>query len=213
MLLFPAATAQDNPWAGCKIDDEGVDCRQQQAAGGGGDDSFWTSNAAQTLYWVLGALGSGGAAIFGWTRVKRRRRELRTFINDVEKTFAQAKEQPDVGLPKLEALRRGLAASHNAGKLEDPQFLEMDRRLKDYVTRVRVIQLERAFPSMPVALFTDIGSLLADGTLSQSDLVLIDKRALQLGVPSAPRQDLAAFLRRDTPLVARKRQRLAVIAR
>lgn len=179
------------------------------------DGPWWASNEAQTAYWVIGSVAATGSFVFGVTRVRRRRRELRTFLDDVEATYAAAKLDPDTGLPKLQRLHDGLRASHARGRLEDGQFLELDKRLADYVTRVRLVQLERAFPHLPAALFGEIRNVLQDGALSATDLGVVEKRALALDIPVGTRRDLLAWLQRwgDGATVATPaKRRIAVVS-
>lgn len=172
-----------------------VGCEGRKSDPGGDTDGNWfTGPVANTMYALVSIAGATGATVFGVARVRRRRRELRTFIHDVETTFAAAKASPDDGLPKLEALRKGLQKSHDAHRLEDAQFLEMDKRLADYIVRVRLLHLERWFPNLPIALISEIRTVISDGHFSSSDLSLIDKRAVQLAVEAHIRKDLLMHL-------------------
>jgi hypothetical protein len=215
--FIPLVGAADDDLAGCRIENFGqvVDC-----TGGGGDqkreDGFWTGPVAQTSYAILGLAATGAAGLFTTRRVRRKRRELRVFLSDVEQAHAEAKANPEAGLAKLENLRQGLTASHNQGRLDDSQFLEMDRRLRDYITRARLVQLEQAFPNLPVALFSEVRTVLGDGQLSPADLALVEKRAQQADVPLVERRQLLSHLGKwangaATPAPARRR--LAVLAR
>lgn len=194
ILLLPSAAAQFD-FSRCKFDEEGVDCRDPQPAPEKKEDeSFWTGPVAQTFYAVLGLGASGGAAFFGWTRVRRGRRTLHKVLQDVEETYATCKNEPLAGIERLNGIRAELSTRHMHGHVDDAHFLELDRKVADYTARLRVIDVQQRFPELPPDLMAEIRHLAQDGHFSDLDKAHVERRATSLRLPSAQRRELVAYL-------------------
>jgi hypothetical protein len=154
---------------------------------------------AQTIYAVLGLGASGGAAFFGWTRVKQRRRTLHQTLKEADETYAASKHDPQPGIERLVGLKAELATRHQHSKVEDSHFLELDRRISDYIAKLRIIDMELKYPDLPHPLFEYIQELLKDGSLSHEDIKRIDARAVSLKMPLARRKQFLAFLTQYSP--------------
>lgn len=197
-LWLPPAAAEDH-FSGCKIDGPRgiVDCSGRTSNDSGDEKEsggFWTSPVAQTFYAILGLGASGGAAFFGWTRVRRGRRTLHRVLQDIDETFATCKDDPLAGIERLNGIRAELATRHRHGNVDDAHFLELDRKIADHTARLRIIDVQQRFPDLSPELLAEIRHLAQDGHFSQTDKMRIEKRATALRVPVAQRRALVEYL-------------------
>ncbi len=198
----------------CKVDSEkGVVEFCPDDSGGSSDSGiFW-----EVFFGILGIAVTVAAGIFTYVRVKRRRQGLSYLLTEVERTFTTGKAQPEPGLARLAQLRLEVRHRFERGRLEDNQFLELDKRIGDYIVRLRLLDLEHEFPTLPAALFGQIRDLVADGHLSTEDLQRIEKRAADLDLPVSTRRDLTRSLGRWAAVSAArlepKARRIAVVAK
>lgn len=144
---------------------------------------------------AIGLLGSAGAAAWGVLRVRQRRRTLTDYIVAVETTYAGSKTTPGEGVPKLVNLRLEVRARHERGRLEDAQFLELDKRIADYIARLRLLELDRRFHDLPAPLIGEIRRHVSDGAFSRAEAELIDLHAATHRLPEPTRIALADLLR------------------
>lgn len=161
-----------------------------ESGGGAGSLNGWDI--------ALGVLGVGltvGGGIFAWTRVRKHRRSLRELLDEVESAFVASKNRdPKPGIERLSGLRAEVRARHAHGKLPDAQFLELDKRIGDYVVRLRIVDIERRFADLPGALITEIRNVAADQTVSAAEIAQIERRAVALGVAAPVRAQLKQHL-------------------
>lgn len=160
----------------------------------GGDDAFWTSDAAQTVYWVVGVAGTGAAAFYTRVRIRGRRRITANYLELIETTLVNSKSHPETGVPVIGQLRREIRARYHEGRLEDAQFLDLDRRSSEAILRLRILELEKRFAYLPQALLGEIRHVMADGVVSPSDLERLDRKAQALSVPAITRERLLEVL-------------------
>jgi hypothetical protein len=199
MLATPVAQAQI-----CRIDDGngGVveyPCGSGENApadGSAGDEPWWASSTAQAILAFVGLLGSAGAAGFAYVRMRRRSGRLTTTLVAIETTYAQAKGQPETGITRLADLRRDIRLQHEKGKLDDAHFLDLDKRASDYLVRLRLLEIDRQFATLPPMVLAELRRLPSDGALSQTEADLIEVRASVYHVPDASRTQLANLARR-----------------
>lgn len=168
------------------------------------DEPWWADNTTQAVLALVGLVGSAGAGGYTYYRMRARRRTLSDFVSAVERTYAQHKASPAEGVPRLLTLRSEVRARHERGRLEDAQFFELEKRINDYVLRLRLAELERAFPDLPHTLLGEIRHRLADGLVTEEDAVYLERQAALHHLPSVVRerfgQVLAAWSREDRPL-------------
>ena len=196
-LSVPAVLAQGT----CKIESEQYGTITYPCGSGetapseGGDDSnVWD----QLDIWlgVLGLVGSAGAGTYAVYRVRTRRRALTVTLSAIEAAYAEAKQDPETGIVKLAAMRTQVREEHQKGRLDDIHFLELDRRASQYLVKLRLLEIDRRFPTLPPLFAAEIRRLLSDGVLSASEADLIEVRAAAYRVPEATRADLITLTRR-----------------
>ncbi|MBI2079072.1 MAG: hypothetical protein HYT80_12030 [Euryarchaeota archaeon] len=159
------------------------------------DDPWWATGVAQTIYSIAGIGLAGAGAFFGWNRVRQRRKTLRQFMEEADMAYAISKNEPEAGVEKLIGLRAELHARHEHAKIDDAQFLALDRKIADFVAKLRVIDIELRFPDLNVEVVREIRHAVEDGHLSSGDIRRIEKLATSLRVPAETRRMLSTYLK------------------
>lgn len=199
MLLLslgaPAAHAEkcviDSPYGGRVEYDCSASADEGTAAS---DEPWWANNTTQAVLAVVGLAGSAAAGGYTWLRLKQRRRTLADYVLAVERTYTQHKASPDAGVPRLIELRGEVRARHEKGRLEDAQFFELDKRITDYIARLRLADIDRRFGGLPPGLLGEIRHVIADGNVTQEDCAFVDRMARHHQVPDGERARLVAAL-------------------
>lgn len=195
VLAAPAANAQT-----CRMEYNGM--MMEYPCGSGEEPPQETSSEASTwdklgVYLaVIGILGSVGAAGFTYYRVRARRKALVVTLAAVDRAYLDAKNDPEAGIAKLNELRAQIRQQHDANKMDDGHFLELDRRALQYLAKLRLLVIDRKFATLPPLLLAEIRRLLADGVLSQAEADLVEVRAAAYRVPEPLRVELAQLTRR-----------------
>lgn len=158
------------------------------------DDPWWADNRTQAVLAVSGIVGSASAGAYTFYRVRVRRRTLADFVRAAERTYAESKAEPWVGAPKLASLRHDVRSRHESGRLEDAQFLELDKRISSYLSRVRMLEVERRFPDLPPAFVSDLRRLTDDGVVSRADAQRLGAHPALWRTAAATRAELVALL-------------------
>jgi hypothetical protein len=195
-LALPGAAAQT-----CKMEYNGMvmeyPCGSGESAPqeNGSDGASWWDKLGVYLA-VIGILGSLGAAGYTYHRVRSRRRALVVTLAAVDRAYLDAKNDPDAGIARLNELRAQVRVQHDNGKMDDSHFLELDRRVLQYLSKLRLLEIDRRFAHLPPLLLAEIRRLLADGILSQAEADLVEVRAAAYRVPETTRAELARLTRR-----------------
>lgn len=170
-------------------------CGSGEGGTGSADDgSIW--NRLDLILGVVGIVGSAGAGAYTFYRVRSRRRALTVTLAAIERAYVDAKSVPEAGLARLAELRADLRQQHEKGRLDDAHFLELDKRATQYLVRLRMLEVDRRFATLPPLLLNEIRRLLADGVLSQAEADLIEVRAAAYRIAEAPRAELSELARR-----------------
>lgn len=165
-----------------------------------GPGGFWTGPLMPTVYAVLGLGVAGAGAAYTAPKVRRRGRTLRGLLDEAERTYAEARSgDPGAGIHRLESLRLDVRQRYERGRLEDTHFLELDKRIGDFIARLRLLNLQREFPMLSAGLMTEIELAVGDGQRTAKDLTHIGKRAEAMRVPLSTRAALLRALGRWTP--------------
>lgn len=144
---------------------------------------------------VVGLVASAGAAGYTYWRVRDRRKTLADYLAAVERTYLEAKRAPDTGIPKLVDLRAEMRARHEQGRLEDAQFLELDKRVSEHIARLRLFEIDRGFGDLPPPFLAELRHLVADGVVSEAEADLVEAHAVQHRIPEARRTTLVRVVR------------------
>lgn len=195
LLIAPSAAAQT-----CKVNTPyGVaeyPCGSGEAAPDGGDDEpWWASGQAQAILGLVGLVGSATAGGYTVYRVRSRRRALTVTLGAIERAYLDAKSDTASGIAKLSELRASVRTQHEKGRLDDAHFLELDKRATQYLVKLRLLEIDRRFATMPPLLLAEIRRLLADGVLSQSEADIIEVRAAAYRIPDPARAELSELVR------------------
>lgn len=192
ILAIPVASAQEK----CTMSGGGFEFEYDCSDGDPDKGPWWTQNETQFWLALVGIVGSLGAAGYTFYRVRTRRQKLTTTLLAIETTYVQAKSRPESGITKLVELRAQVRADHEKGKLDDGHFLELDKRATDYLVKLRLLEIDRRFATLPPLLLAEIRRLLGDGVLTSGEADLIEVRAAAYRVPDNVRRDLAELARR-----------------
>ena len=194
LVLAPTAGA-----ATCKMNNYGqtfeFPCGPDEEPAKDASGAWYESGAFQVGLAVLGFAGSGAAGFFTYRRVQRRKRALTGHLAALERAYGEAKANPGEGVQRLVALSGAVHADHARGRLDDGQFLELDKRAKDYVVRLRLLEIDMRFRHLPPALLGQLRHLVGDGTVSQAEADLIEHHAAAYGVAEPARTDLVRLAR------------------
>jgi hypothetical protein len=198
LLLVALVLAADGAVAQCRENPDGsINCDWGGGGGSGGGDGFsWTGNTAQTIYGILGLFVMLPGALYTYHKVRTRRKTLAQYLQDVEATYARSKQAPARGLDQLAHTRAEVRYRYEKGRLEDAQFLELDRRIGEYIGRLRMREIELRFPNLPSALWPEIKHVVQDGQLTHEEVSHIERRAKALRMAPEESQELAQALRR-----------------
>ncbi|MHB8604019.1 MAG: hypothetical protein ACYDCK_02090 [Thermoplasmatota archaeon] len=174
-LATPVAEAQ-----ACTF---GPDGQVQQCNFGSGQSApatpapWYADPLFQTGLAVVGLVGSAGAGTFALMRVRARRRTLADLLREVETSYAHSKGDPAAGVPRLIDLRHEVRARYDKGRLEDAQFLELDKRITAYLTKLRIAELDARFADISPMTRSEIRRVISDGTVSDADVALARRLA------------------------------------
>lgn len=193
---FPLAAAQN-----CKMEYNGM---VMEYPCGSGEEPPGEEASTEASSWdklgvylaVIGIVGSVGAAGFTYYRVRSRRKTLVVTLAAVDRAYLDAKSDPASGIQRLTELRAQVRQQHDANRMDDAHFLELDRRALQYLAKLRLLEIDRRFAHLPPLLLAEIRRLLADGVLSQAEADLVEVRAAAYRVPEATRAELAQLTRR-----------------
>lgn len=195
-LLAPGAFAQrevctaTTPWGTYEYECPGGDPENDAQA------PWWARNETQLALGIVGILGSAGAAGYTFYRVRSRRKALTSTLLAIETAYVKAKSDPEPGIARLVELRARVRSDHDKGKLDDAHFLDLDRRATDYLVKLRLLEIDRRFATLPPMLLAEIRRLLGDGVLTAGEADLIEVRAAAYRVPDHVRAELADLARR-----------------
>ena len=197
LLLATASTASAQV---CKMQAGGM-VMEYPCGDGDGDEAGTSSNGTDwdklgVILAIVGILGSLGAAAFTYHRVRSRRKTLVVTLAAVDRAYLDAKTDPDAGITRLMELRAQIRQQHDAHKMDDAHFLELDRRAVQYLAKLRLLEIDRRFAHLPPLLLAEIRRLLSDGVLSQAEADLVEVRAAAYRVPEPTRAELAGLTRR-----------------
>lgn len=142
---------------------------------------------------VLGILITVVGAIFALVKVRQRRATVGTYLKRVEATYAKGRNDPPAALPDLVGIRSEVRRHYTKGRLEDAPYLELEKRITQYIGRLRLAELERAVPSLPAPVRARAEGLLADGIVSPDDVEAISAQASRSRVANAKRTGLVAL--------------------
>ena len=198
-LALPGASAQRM----CRIESQQYGtveypCGSGESAPeeGTDDEPWWASGQAQMILGVIGLVASAGAGGYTVYRVRSRRQALTVNLAAIETAYTDAKSDPENGIARLCELRAQVRDDHQKGRLDDVHFLELDRRVTQSLVKLRLLEIDRRFATLPPLLLAEIRRLLSDGTLSQSEADLIEVRTAAYRIHDATREELIALTRR-----------------
>ncbi|HLE97968.1 MAG TPA: hypothetical protein VI997_11400 [Candidatus Thermoplasmatota archaeon] len=160
---------------------------------GGPTGPWWADNRTQAVLGAVGLAGSSAAGLLAIARVRRRRRVLHGFLDRADTLYGTHKVDPTNGIAKLVALRLEVRDLYARGEFEDPQYFELEKRVTEYVMRLRVNVLERSF-RLPGPLLLEARRLTGDGEVSDADLAYLDRLVRAAPIDELERDALLATI-------------------
>lgn len=194
-ILFFATHAASAQQQICRVGSVEYQCGWTPQPGPDESQEWYERGDVQVGLAVLGFAGSGGAAAFAYFRTRQRRRSLSDLLQSADRTYTQAKDSPESGIPHLVSLRMEVRHRHERGRLEDAQYLELDKRITDYIIRLRLLELDRQFSGLPAAFLQEVRRLVGDGAVSKSEAALVELHAGAHRVPEPHRTNLIRLVR------------------
>lgn len=206
LVLTPAAHAQ-----GPEEGDPGDDCTWQWnengftmrcgedqgagAAGSGSDDGpWWTSATAQAIYAFIGFGIPAAVGGFAYWRHRQRKHRLEAYMHAVDDAFAANRTNPSEGSRALASLRAQMKTDFKENRLTDSNFLELDKRAGAAMHKLRLLEMDQRFPTLPVGLRSQITTLISDGTLSTAEVDLVRTSLASHLIPGRVRDELLVLL-------------------
>ncbi len=195
----PVATAQwggncDGVW---EANEDGVKCTPRDSSGGGSKEpvSWWASETSQAVVGLFALTASAAGGAYAYTRVRNRRRLLTTLLHALEDTFAAHKRRPVKGTRRMLATRAEIREHHASGRLDDSQFLELDKRAGNYLLRLRLLELDTRFPGLSPVLHGQIRSVMSDGRVTDVEADLLERQLDAMMLPLPTREALMVTIR------------------
>ncbi|UCE37745.1 MAG: Ig-like domain-containing protein [Thermoplasmata archaeon] len=107
-----------------------------------GEESFWET-------WepiITGATVLASIIVFliGFLTVRKKRSKLRQYMDRIESTFNEYKQNPQECEKELIELREDIKADVRKGKIEENHFLILDKRIDDYLLDLKTMEKEEA---------------------------------------------------------------------
>lgn len=158
---------------GTEVIEYPCDSAGNRASASSDGGTWWASDTAQTIYAFLGFGVSGGAATWAWWRVRSRRTLFAAQMLHIDDTLAAHKAQPSEGGVALAAIRHELRAHFAARRLDDAHYLELDKRVTTALTKLRLLELDQRFRTLPIAFRSQITTLISDGSVSDAEVELV----------------------------------------
>lgn len=201
LVATPGAAAQTckfrDPQSGMEMEYYcgGPNAGQPVPASEAKEEPWWATSTAQAVYAFAGLAGSAGAGAYAYYRVKRRRELLKGFMTRIDEAASAHKAAPDEGAALLASIRAELATLFHAHRVDDAHYLELDKRAATAIAKLRSLELDQRFPSLPPALRGQVTTLVSDGKVSQADVDLVRGSSAGALVPARLRDDLVGMLR------------------
>lgn len=190
ILVAPVSHAQ----SGCKFNSDGsFECYSDEGGGeGGSGDSFWDVGG----FWLglISLLLAIAAIVVGSILVRHRRQSVGAYLERLDMTYAAFKDQPAEGIPRLAQLREEVRQRYTTGRLEDAPFLELEKRVTQYMARLRIIEIHAHVPQLPTKLVQEVERLVADGNVSPNDLARVEQLATRSRLSKAKKEPLLGLL-------------------
>lgn len=205
--LSPIAGAQDPEECTYNPDTGEYECNFDGGDGGdssGGDDGpWWATSKIEVGLAVFGLTASAVGGGYATWRARKRRARLRELLDEIERVYSEHKTAPSEGLPVLAELRSTVREDHDAGRLTDEQFMELDNRLGEAIARLRLLKLDRDLPELSESLDREVRHVVEDGIVSWTDVDHVETRCEETDVPddvAEPLMDLLGeWAERDEP--------------
>jgi hypothetical protein len=133
---------------------------------------WWANEVAQATVGLVGLVVSALAALLAFLRVRRRRDLVARLLRRIESANTENRERPADGASVLGGIREDLRLHLAKRRIEDGQFLELDRRAAGYQTGLRLRLVDSATP-LPPTVRDAVRAALADGALHDADVARI----------------------------------------
>lgn len=170
MPVLGEAAAQQEPDE-CRYDADTGDVVCDYRGDDGGNETssepWWASPSIEVGLAVVGLTASAVGGGYTVLKKRRRRQNLRALLDEVDEAYSQHKTRPDEGLPALSQLRETVRDEHDAGRLSDEQFLELDKRVGQRLAKLRLLKLERDLEELPDRLAREVEHVVEDGGRSR----------------------------------------------
>lgn len=196
--VSPSAQAQEP--SECSYDRETGEwrCSFEDDDGGGGNQSdqepWWARPSIEIGLGVFGLTASAVGGGYTVLKSRRRRRNMRKLLDETDQVYSEHKTRPDEGLPALSELRTRVRSEHDAGRLSDEQFLELDKRVGERLAKLRLLKLDRDLPDLPDPLDREIRHVVEDGTVTWTDTEHVADRCEVVGLDADVAEAVVAQL-------------------
>ncbi|HLE96766.1 MAG TPA: PQQ-binding-like beta-propeller repeat protein [Candidatus Thermoplasmatota archaeon] len=121
----------------------------------------------ERTFFALGLALTAGGALFGVSRIGRRRRLLRRELVAVEEGFGRTRAHPRECEDFLAERRTRANALVMDGKLDEAQFAVLKARIEEHAHDLRAGTVERELGFLPVSTARALQDILADGRVTR----------------------------------------------
>ncbi|UCH89525.1 MAG: Ig-like domain-containing protein, partial [Thermoplasmata archaeon] len=114
---------------------------------GKGDVTESTWDKIEPIVTAVTILASAIAFLIGFISIRRKRGKLRKYLDKIDETYNDYKNNPKVCEKELRELRESIKADVKKGEIEENHFLILDKKIDDYIEDVKSAKEE---PKKPV---------------------------------------------------------------
>ncbi|UCE38453.1 MAG: right-handed parallel beta-helix repeat-containing protein [Thermoplasmata archaeon] len=118
---------------------------------------------------VLVIAGSGLLAFIGYSRIKRKKGALKTYMAEIEDLSAKEDLDPEGYDEKITEIEAKINDEFMAGKIEDLHYLMLQDIIASKRGEVRKAHVTRKFDRLPDGIVKELDEMLKDGKISREE--------------------------------------------
>lgn len=146
---------------------------------------FW--QFMQVVLIIIGAL-------FAWWLATRKRNRVAKLLDKIERVHVEARTNSHATERELLGFKNVIAAELKRGKIDEPSYLILDKRIDDYIRSVREHIIEEKFSTLPSSLKNELKIMIDDGKVTEGEVYAFEKVLSSSSVSERDKGELRSFL-------------------
>lgn len=143
----------------------------------------------------IGFVITGILALVGIMLATRKRRHVARLMKTVDHTYEEHKKYPSKAIEELKYLKRDFENDYSAGKIEENQFLILDKKITEYIAKLKESETEERVDSveaehLPSPLETEIKRALEDGHITALEANDLEQKIDGSDLPEPKKMEL-----------------------